>query len=85
MLRDAAEDRAAPVRGPVALLGTVLGAGVLGALVMAGLAAASAGSAGPGRLALVGPDPLAVGVVALIEFTVAIGLGFLVADRRRRD
>ena len=85
MLLDAAEDRAAPVRGPVALLGTVLGAGVLGALVMAGLAAASAGSAGPGRLALVGPDPLAVGIVALIEFSVAIGLGFLVADRRRRD
>ena len=27
---------------------------------------------------------LTVGLVALIEFTVAIGLGFLVADRRRR-
>ena len=25
-----------------------------------------------------------LGLVALIEFTVAIGLGFLVADRRRR-
>ncbi len=84
MLRDAAEDRAAPVRGVLSLTTTVLAAGVLGALVMAGLAAASAGAAGPGRLAEVGPDALTVGLVALIEFTVAIGLGFLVADRRRR-
>jgi hypothetical protein len=66
-----------------------LGGGVVGAVLLGLLAWASAGSAGPGRLVDVGPSPVAVAVVALIELAPAIALG--VASRavlprgRRRD
>ncbi len=51
------------------------------ALLLGLLAAASAGSAGPGRFANVGPDPLVVGLAAGAEFFVAIGLGLAVGQR----
>jgi hypothetical protein len=57
------------------LVGTAVLGGVFGGLLLGLLAAASAGSAGPGRFAEVGPDPLLVGLAAGIEFFVAIGLG----------
>jgi hypothetical protein len=60
-------------------LGVALGGGVLGGLLFAFLAAASGGAAGPGRLAEVGPSPLAVGLAAAAEFAVAIGIGFAAA------
>lgn len=47
------------------------GAGVVAGIVMGLLAWWSGGAAGPGRLAVVGPDPLAVGLVA----AATVGLG----------
>ena len=52
-----------------------IGGGVFGGLLLGLLAWAASGSAGPGRLGQVGPDPWAVGIVAAIEFAVAIALG----------
>jgi hypothetical protein len=57
------------------LLGTAVLGGVFGGPLLGLLAAASAGSAGPGRFANVGPDPLMVGLAATLEFTIAIALG----------
>ncbi|MCJ1695295.1 DUF6350 family protein [Rathayibacter caricis] len=66
--------------GAVAAAGT----GVVGGVVLGLLAWAAAGSAGPGRLAVVGPDPLVVGAIAALELAVAAGLG-LAAGRPPRD
>jgi hypothetical protein len=46
------------------------------------IAFVSAGSAGPGRLAVVGPDPVAVGVWMLIETLVGVSLGLLAGGVR---
>ncbi len=62
------------VRLPTVLL-VGLGGGVVGAVLLGLLAWASAGSAGPGRLVDVGPSPVAVGLVALLELAPAIALG----------
>ncbi len=67
-----------------ALAATALGGGVVAGAVFGLLAAASAGAAGPGRLAHVGPDPLAVGLAAALEFAIAIGLGLLAGARLPR-
>lgn len=69
--------------GPLSVLGVALGAGLVGGALIGLLAAASAGAAGPGRLAEVGPDGLLVGLVAAAEFAVGVGLG--VAVGRVRD
>jgi len=63
------------------VLGVAAGAGVVGGLLAGVLAAASGGAAGPGRLAHVGPDPLLVGLVAAVEFSVAVALGIAAAPR----
>ncbi|PPG93389.1 hypothetical protein C5C39_01145 [Rathayibacter sp. AY1F3] len=60
------------------------GIGVVGGLLLGLLAWFSAGAAGPGRLAQVGPDPLVVGAVAALELALAAGLG-LAAGRSRRS
>lgn len=57
-----------------AIVATGLGAGAAGGLLLGLLAWAASGSAGPGRLVQVGPDPVAVGLAAAIE----IGLAALV-------
>ena len=64
------------------VLGVARGAGVGGGLLTGFLAAASGGSAGPGRLAQVGPDPLAVGLFAALELGLAVGVGLAAASRR---
>lgn len=61
-----------------------VGAGILGGVVMGVLAWFSGGMAGPGRLAVVGPDPAAVGVIAALEFAVGAGLGLAAASWRAR-
>lgn len=66
---------------PLSVLGVAVGGGVVGGGVLGLLAAASGGSAGPGRLVEVGPDPIAVGLIAAVEFTVAIGIGLAAASR----
>jgi hypothetical protein len=52
-------------------------AGVAGGVLLGLLAWASAGSAGPGRLADVGPSPWLVGAVAALEIGVASMIGLL--------
>ena len=64
------------VRLPAVLI-VGLGGGVVGAILLGLLAWASAGSAGPGRLADVGPSPVAVAIVALLELAPAIALGLV--------
>jgi len=66
------------------LLMSALGGGIFGGLLLGLLAAASAGAAGPGRFQQVGPDALVVGVVAGIEFAVAIGIGIAASSRLPR-
>ncbi len=66
---------------PAEVLAIAVGAGVVGGLLAGFLAAASGGSAGPGRLAQVGPDPLLVGLFAALEFAIAVGVGIAAAPR----
>jgi len=62
--------------------GAAVGMGVVAGLLLGLLAAVSGGAAGPGRLAEVGPDALAVGLFAALEVTVAAALGLLVSRQR---
>jgi hypothetical protein len=64
-----------------AYVATGLGGGVVGGLLLGLLAWAAAGSAGPGRFAQVGPDPLAVGLAAAAEIGVAAVLGVVASGR----
>ncbi len=63
------------------LVVTALGGGVFGGVLLGLLAAVSAGAAGPGRFQQVGPDALAVGLAAALEFAVAIGIGLAASSR----
>lgn len=63
------------------VLGVAAGTGIVGGALVGLLAAASGGAAGPGRLAVVGPDPVLVGVVAALEFAIAAGIGLAAASR----
>ncbi len=51
--------------------------GVVGGVILGLLAWMSSGAAGPGRLAVVGPDPVQVALWAALEFSVAATLGLL--------
>ncbi|MCU1440844.1 MAG: hypothetical protein JWP85_1841 [Rhodoglobus sp.] len=62
-----------------------LGTGVIGGVILGLLAWVSSGSAGPGRLMHVGPDPWAVGVFAAIELGVSSFIGLAAASRRSAD
>jgi hypothetical protein len=62
-----------------ALLATGLGGGVVGGLLLGLLAWAAAGSAGPGRFAQVGPDPVAVGLASAVEIGLAALVGVAAA------
>lgn len=59
-----------------------LAIGVVGGALLGLLAALSAGSAGPGRLVEVGPNPFAVGGWAALEFGLAAVVSLLAAGRR---
>jgi hypothetical protein len=61
---------------------TGLLAAVVAGLAMGSLAWLSAGSAGPGRLAVVGPDAVAVGLWMLVETLLGATLGLLAAGVR---
>jgi len=61
-----------------------LGIGFTGAAIIGILVWASAGSAGPGRLEQVGPQPWIVAAWAFAELSVAAGLGLLASARPRR-
>lgn len=66
------------------LVVTALGGGMFGGLLLGLLAAVSGGAAGPGRFEQVGPDALAVGLAAALEFAVAIGVGLAASGRLPR-
>lgn len=65
------------------LLAAGVGAGLLTGLIFGFLAWVSGGSAGPGRLAVVGSDFVLVGLLAAGEVGGAVLLGLLAAGRRR--
>ena len=85
--RPAARDLAArdlDGRGPLgvgALAASAAAGGLLAGLVLGVLAAAASGSAGPGRLAAVGPDPVTVGLWAAVEIGVAAVAAVVAAGR----
>jgi hypothetical protein len=61
---------------------TGVGIGLVGGLILGLLAWASAGSAGPGRLLQVGPDPVQVAAWAALELGLAASIGLFTASRR---
>jgi len=81
---DAAADHNGPAPHLPGLVVTALGGGVFGGLLLGLLAAVSGGAAGPGRFQQVGPDALAVGLAAALEFAVAIGIGLAASGRLPR-
>lgn len=66
-------------------VGVGVGSGIIGGVIMFALAAFSGGSAGPGRLSVVGPDPWLVGLWTAVEFTVAVTIGILAGGPRRAE
>ncbi|MCU1579477.1 MAG: hypothetical protein JWP19_1681 [Rhodoglobus sp.] len=70
--------------GGALLVAAGLGVGLVGGVILGLLAWFSAGAAGPGRLADVGPNPWAVGVAAAIELGVAATIGLLTTVRRAK-
>ena len=67
-------------RGRFVLVG--IGTGLVGGILLGLLAWLSSGSAGPGRLVDVGPNPFAVGGWAALEFAIAATVALLVSGRR---
>ncbi|MDQ1554695.1 MAG: hypothetical protein QOK46_1773 [Microbacteriaceae bacterium] len=61
---------------------TGIGIGIVGGLLFALLASASAGAAGPGRLVDVGPSPWLVGLYAALEIGVAAIVGLISGGAR---
>lgn len=67
------------------VVATGIGIGLIGGLIIGLLAWFSAGAAGPGRLVDVGPDPLAVGGWAALEFAIGAIIGLFTAGREPAD
>ncbi|NEM92230.1 DUF6350 family protein [Galbitalea soli] len=63
-------------------LATAAAMGVVGGVLLGALAWMAAGAVGPGRLQVVGPDPLAVGGWAALEIGLAAIAGMAAASRR---
>jgi hypothetical protein len=63
---------------------TALGMGLVGGVLLGVLAWASGGVAGPGRLADVGPDPVAVGALAALELGIGAVAGLAASSRPSR-
>jgi hypothetical protein len=64
---------------------TGVGAGVVAGVLIGLLAWFAAGSAGPGRLVDLGPDPVLVGALAALEIGIGAAIGLAVAGRGRRE
>lgn len=75
LLGTIAARRARETLRPLLLAASAAAGGIVAGLVLGVLAAAAAGAAGPGRLAVVGPDPLAVGLWAAVLIGVPAALG----------
>lgn len=70
--------------GGVRLFIAGIGMGIVGGGILGLLAWFSGGAAGPGRLAQVGPDPIAVGLLAAIEIGLAASIGLVSTLRKPR-
>ncbi|MGY6497391.1 MAG: cell division protein PerM [Microcella sp.] len=84
MLRERLLGVLGPDRRPegwAALAGVL--AGVVAGAVMAALAVLASGAAGPGRLALVGPDPVELGLWMLVIAAIATPLGLLAGGAKQ--
>lgn len=66
------------------LIVAAAGMAIVGGILLGVLAGFASGSAGPGRLIDVGPDPWAVGGWATVQFAIAGTVGVLASARRRR-
>lgn len=85
LLRQGFDKRSNAPHGPARMLITGALMGVVAGILLGLLAWWSAGAMGPGRLADVGPNPLLVGVLAVVEVGIAAALGMLVGGRRARS
>lgn len=70
--------------GPLALILTAVGIGVVAGIELGLLAWWSSGALGPGRLHDVGPNPWLVGALAAAEVAVAAAIGRVAGARARR-
>lgn len=66
------------------LVVAAVGMAIVGGILLGVLAGFASGSAGPGRLGDVGPNPWAVGGWATVQFAIAGTIGVLASARRRR-
>lgn len=76
--------RSSPEPGLGLQVATGLGTGFVAAVLLGLLAWWSGGAMGPGRLAVVGPNPLLVGALAFVEVGIAASLGIVAARHRDR-
>jgi hypothetical protein len=84
VLRGRIAELIGPMNRQAWMLAAGLGIGIVGGAILGLLAWAASGSIGPGRLQDVGPDPLAVGLLAALEIGVAAVGGLAAAARTGR-
>jgi hypothetical protein len=85
LVRQGIDKRPNAPHGRVRMLITGGLVGVVAGILLGLLAWWSAGAMGPGRLADVGPNPLLVGALTVLEVGIAAALGMLVGGRRARS
>ncbi|MBX0301067.1 hypothetical protein K2F54_13910 [Cryobacterium sp. 1639] len=85
LVRQRLDTRPNAPHGTVRMLSTGALIGVVSGVLLGLLAWWSAGAMGPGRLADVGPTPLLVGALTVVEVGIAAALGMLVGGRRARS
>jgi len=85
LVRQGWDKRAGSPHSPVQMVVTGALTGVVAGILLGLLAWWSAGAMGPGRLAEVGPNPLLVGALTVVEVGIPAALGMLVGGRRARS
>jgi hypothetical protein len=85
LVRQSLDKRPNAPHGRVRMLVTGALLGLVAGILLGLLAWASAGAIGPGRLTEVGPNPLLVGALAVVEIGIPAALGMLVGGRRTRS
>jgi hypothetical protein len=85
LVRQGLDKRPNAPHGRVRMLITGGLVGVVAGILLGLLAWWSAGAMGPGRLADVGPNPVLVGALTVLEVGIAAALGMLVGGRRARS
>ncbi|ANP73815.1 DUF6350 family protein [Cryobacterium arcticum] len=85
LVRQGLDKRANSPHGTARMLITGGLMGLVAGILLGLLAWWSAGAMGPGRLVDVGPNPLLVGALTVVEVGIAAALGMLVGGRRARS